>query len=485
MARPLAAKVTTRGWGGAGRLRGVGRGRQGRLGAVERRARDDAVAGGRSGRVRGGTGGSGRGSPGDAGDHGTAGGALLRLTDVALTMGLAALLLPSSLNSGEMSGQRAGDIAIVAVLVVAHLTVLLRRRPAGLLLCAAAMAALLVPELRPPAPWDSGTFPAILLPSSLVFPLVLYSAAAHTRRPWPGIGLGLGLAGAGLTALRLWTSADWPAAALGDLDPGELLTRLAILGALIALVLASWALGRYRAVRAAYLAQLEGRAARAEADRERHAARVAAEERTRVAREMHDVVAHALAVIVRQAEGGRIAGERDPAVALETLETVAGTGREALDDTRSVLGRLRGDGAEDAPQRGAEDVAGLVERLAETGLGVRLRTTGSAAGLSRTASLAVYRVVQESLTNVVKHAGEGARAEVRISYGDDGAEVTVTDAGGTVRPVRGGPGHGLIGMRERVALEGGDLTAQPTAEGFIVRASIPARPGPATREAEA
>ncbi|GAA4429869.1 hypothetical protein GCM10023169_32640 [Georgenia halophila] len=400
--------------------------------------------------------------------------------EVLLAGALAVVLLPSSLATAPGTNGAWWPVT-TAALVVAHLSVLLRRHPAGLALCSAAMAVLVaVPGLGPVSSETGsfGPFPAILLPSSLVFLVVLYSVAAHAPRPWPTVGLVLGLSGAVLTAVRLWFSPVWPAPGLGGFDPTTLVARSAVLGVLAALVLAAWALGRYRSVRVAYLAQLEDRAVRAEADRERHAARVAAEERTRIAREMHDVVAHALAVIVRQAEGGRLAGEREPAVALSTLDTVARTGREALDDTRSVLGRLRGDGADGEAQRGAEDVPVLVAGVEEAGLPVHLEIAGTPAGLSRTASLAVYRVVQESLTNVVKHAGTGARAEVRIAYARGGADVAVRDFGGAAEDVSstGAAGHGLLGMRERVTLEGGNLATGPADDGqpgFVVRASIP------------
>src|SRR5699024_9939791 len=163
----------------------------------------------------------------------------------------------------------------------------LRRHPLGLLISALAMLTLVVAELEPSAGASEsfGSFPAILLPSALTFPVVLYSAAAHLDRPWPATGLTIGLLGAAVTAFRLSTSVSWPAPALEGFDPASLVGRMFILGALGAMVVAPWALGRYRAVRLAYLAQLQDRAEKAEADRERHAAQAAAEERTRIARE--------------------------------------------------------------------------------------------------------------------------------------------------------------------------------------------------------
>ncbi len=406
-----------------------------------------------------------------------------RLGDAALAAALALVLLPSSLQTAPGTNGAWWPVTVAAFAVV-HLSVLARRRVLGLAACAAAMLVLVaVPELGPVTSETGsfGPFPAILMPTCLVFLVLEYSAATHLARPWPAVTLTVGLVGALLTAVRLWTSPLWPAPGLGDVDVTTWVARIAVLAVLVALVLAAWALGRYRSVHVAYLAELEDRALRAEADRERHAARVAAEERTRIAREMHDVVAHALAVIVRQAEGGRLAGERDTTVALTTLETVAETGRSALDDTRSVLGRLRGDGTGSLSGRRAEDVPALVEGVREAGLPVTLEVSGGGPdGLTRTASHAVYRVIQESLTNVVKHAGTGAHAQVSVHYADSGVEVSVRDHGGVAQTGQmrtPGEGHGLLGMRERVTLEGGTLRTGPDPDtgGYVVRASIPSR----------
>ncbi|MEE6286082.1 sensor histidine kinase [Georgenia sp. MJ173] len=405
------------------------------------------------------------------------------LTDAVLAAALAAVLAPASLGPLLAGGPTAPWLLpAIAAIVVAHLAVALRRtKPAAAY--ATGAAAMLVLVLVPVTVTTNGAvvgpFPAILLPSALVFPVLLYSAAAYARPPWPTLALAVGLLGAVITAVPLWTGPDWVSPALGGpaaVDTTELLPRAMVLGALLAVVLAGWGLGRFRGVRAAYLGQLEERTREAQAREARQVAQAAAEERTRVAREMHDIVAHSLAVIVRQAEGGRLAGEHDPAVALRTLDTVAETGRDALDDTRTVLGRLRSDGTDtDGEQRGdpaVEDIPALVERVRATGLPVDLVVTGTPVRLSPTARLAAYRVAQEALTNVVKHAGDGARACVGLAWAADSLTVTVEDAGGSPPPP-GESGLGLLGMRERVDLEGGELVARPRDDGFVVRASIP------------
>ena len=330
--------------------------------------------------------------------------------------------------------------------------------------------------------------------------MALYSLAAYARRPWPALALLAGLAGSLLTTGRLWLAGDWAAGTgWGGGPPGARSVGwgLFLLAALVAVVVAPWGLGRFRRVRAAYVGALEEQARRAEQDRAQRAAAAVAGERARIAREMHDVVAHALAVIVRQAEGGRYAAARDPASAVQVLSTVADTGREALADMRGVLGALRADEpATAAPQPAVEDLAALVERVRATGLTVHVTTSGHPVALERSASLAAYRVVQEALTNVVKHAGPRASATVVQDWHDGGLELEVRDDGcaapGPSRDVDGAGegaddgagegGHGLLGMRERVGLAGGRLSTGARTDGrqgFAVHAHLPARGSPA------
>ena len=211
-----------------------------------------------------------------------------------------------------------------------------------------------------------------------------------------------------------------------------------------------------------------------ESEQEQRSRAATVDERNRIARELHDIVAHSLSVIVVQAEGGRAVATRHPERASEVLGTIAETGREALTETRRILGVLRegreGTGAEYGPQPGLADVADLVRRTSDS---AELTTFGTPPALAPAVGLTAYRVVQESLTNVLKHAGPDARARVLLACTADAVEIEVTDDGRTAT-VPDGHGHGLRGMAERVSLHDGELTAGPgPMGGFVVRARIP------------
>jgi signal transduction histidine kinase len=370
-------------------------------------------------------------------------------------------------------------VGVLALLVVAHATVVVRQvlpLVAYALACAVMLVLVAIPDIGlPQASTLAGRFvPPILLPSTLVFPVLLYSVAAHRRRPWPALALAAAFVGAVLTTVRLWISFDT--------EPGLEGTgwRLFVPGALLAAVLAPWGLGRFRAVRAAYVAALEERAMRAEEQRAERAEQAAAAERARIAREMHDVVAHSLTVIVRQADGGRFAAAKSPGAAVEALAAVATAGRQALTDMRAVLGVLRSEGDGVRPQPTLDDVPALVDRVRAAGTPVSLTTTGAPRPVDRAASLAAYRVVQEALTNVVRHTASGTAANVRLDWTHDGLEIAVTnDHGGGPAPPRADAGRGLIGMRERVTSVGGRLDAGPSGDGFAVVAHLPAARTPA------
>ena len=396
--------------------------------------------------------------------------------DALLAVALALVLAPTSVTLvWATDWPLAGRAAILTVLLAAHVTVAGRRwKPLlAYLVCSLAMLALaLAPDLtmRIGSELAGGTAPPILLPSALVYVVVLYSVAAWARPPGPTVGLVVGLVGAGLTTVRLSMDGTWLVEPTGQPSGGW---RLFVLAALVAAVLAPWGFGRLRLARTAAVEQ----------DRTDRAERAVTAERSRIAREMHDVVAHSLAVIVRQAEGGRFAAAKDPRLAAEALSTVATTGRQALADMRGVLGRLHQDEPTDtAPQPTVEDLPALVERVRRTGLPVELTTTGSARPLDRAVSLAAYRVVQEALTNVVKHAGQDATAGVRVDWSGGDLRVEVADDGaGPPSPAGAGEGHGLAGMRERVSLAGGRLAAGPrpgsAGRGFAVEAVLPTRRG--------
>ena len=215
-----------------------------------------------------------------------------------------------------------------------------------------------------------------------------------------------------------------------------------------------------------------------------------AAERNRIAREMHDIVAHSLSVIVIQADGGRLAAATDPEAAERALATIAETGRAALADTRRILGLLRGtDQAERMPVGESGSIDELVATVRAAGLEVAHVQTGMPRHLPPAVGAAVHRIVQESLTNVLKHAGTGARAMVSEVWHATGLRLVVTNTAGkvsTATPIKGtsllgirthqaaGTGHGLVGMTERAELFGGTLTAAGTPDGgFRVQVDLP------------
>jgi signal transduction histidine kinase len=255
---------------------------------------------------------------------------------------------------------------------------------------------------------------------------------------------------------------------------------------IVALVLAfSWVLGEFVGARRAYHAEVEARLHLLETERDQASRIAVARERGRIARELHDVVAHAVSVIVVQADGASYAVRSNPELAERAVQTISNTGREALAELRRLLEVLRNEdtaGVPRIPQPDAESLAELAERVRQAGVPVRLEIEGTLAGLPTGVSLGVYRIVQESLTNTLKHAGRGARAEVRIVRGEELVDVVVTDDGAgkaralvpAERPLPGG--NGVIGMRERANVYGGSLDVGPAAGGgWRVHARLPVR----------
>jgi len=339
---------------------------------------------------------------------------------------------------------RAPTLLSATLTAVAGLTLALRRvRPiTGFVVLAAATALV------------SLTYHYVaLLPLLLL--LSLYSVAAFASRR------------AGLVAMAASIAAF---VALALLDVPDL--RLSDVVQSSALVVAAWAVGyavrsgRQQESERLRAAEQDARAAREEAGR------AAAEERLRIARELHDVVAHSMSMIAVQAGVGAHVMKTDPDAAERALEVIAQTSRDALVQTRSMLGMLRQE--RDEPDQLAtprlSDVGDLVARVRELGLDVAL-TTGVLAPLDQAVSLAGYRVVQESLTNVIKHAN-ARRAEVSIQTEPDQLVIMVTDDGQGRSGSNGG--HGLAGLQERARLLGGQLTAGPDPNGgFRVRAQFP------------
>ena len=307
----------------------------------------------------------------------------------------------------------------------------------------------------------------MLLPSVLAVPIALYAFAAYAPRWSSYTALGIAFMGACVGGLEYFAyeGRGWQEAIVTSTF-------------LVVFVLAVWAFGDLRRVR---LKEFEGLAERArllELERAQEAELAALGERTRIAREMHDIVAHSLTVVIAQADGGRYSAAQDPQAAITALETIASTGRQALTDMRALLSVLREDRPRDfAAVPSADDIDTLVAELRRGGLDVGLTVTGERRELSAGAGLTAYRIVQESLTNVLKHAGPGAQARVDVDWGERELELVVADdgRGGAAALIEPSPGgQGVIGMTERAKLHGGTLVAGPVAGGgYRVRSRLP------------
>jgi signal transduction histidine kinase len=377
-----------------------------------------------------------------------------------LAVALGLLLLPVGLTSVlDADAGRAWTSALVVTLVGLHALVAVAHRwPRAVfgLGCLAMLALVAAPDLGGPTAVEAGgEYAPVLLPTSLVFFVLLYAVAAHSAPPWPTIALGAGLVGCLLTVVRLWdTQFVLPVSAMW-------VWRLFLTSAVLGGTAAAWALGRFRATRIAWVGALADRGA--------------ADERRRIAREMHDVVAHSLAVMVAQAEGGRMAVAGRPERASEILESIATSGREALAEMRGLLGVLRDDASPGPPQPTLADLAELVGQVRAAGLRVDLSVIGEPRQLPPLRELAAYRVVQEALTNVVKHAPRDSAATVILTWETAALDVVISNRDDT-HPTAEAPssGRGLAGMRERLEAVGGSLRAGPVDGGWRVAARIPA-----------
>ena len=335
-----------------------------------------------------------------------------------------------------------------------------RDYPVGAFAAVIAVGALQVPLLRRP------------IGSDLAVLVMLYTLAACRPRRISLGGLAICLIGAATAALR------WHPTRPAD----GLYTIAAEVAVLAGPVLLAWLLGDSARWRRSYYQALEERAARLERERDAQARVAAAAERARIAREIHDVVAHNVSVMVVQADGAAFAMDSSPQRAREALAAISATGRRALAEMRSLLGVLRdsasaspsgtelASGPELAPQPGIEELGDLLGQARAAGLPVSFMVSGVPRPVPQGEALAVYRVVQESLTNVRKHAGPGVTAAVSLGYADQGLVIRVTDngrgaaaAGGAGLAAAGlaGAGHGLAGMRERIELYGGTVRSGP------------------------
>jgi signal transduction histidine kinase len=291
--------------------------------------------------------------------------------------------------------------------------------------------------------------------------VALYTVAARCERPmaaraaaWVALPITVGV------LLNAWSHV------------GQVIPKLVVFAI-------AWLIGDNLRTRRAYLGELEARAARLEREREERATRATLEERARIARELHDVIAHNVSVMVVQASAGEDVFDSNPGRAREALAAVASTGRDALAELRQLLGVIR-PGEEErpsfTPQPGISHLCELVDQVRDTGLVVDLAVDGEVRELPEATSLCVYRIVQEALTNTLKHAA-ATRAQVSLRYDPGELRVGITDDGRGVTDAGANgsaDGHGLIGMRERVALFGGEVQAGPSAgSGYCVSARLP------------
>ena len=344
--------------------------------------------------------------------------------------------------------------------------------------------------------------PWLIFPADLVVLVSLYAVTRHGPR-WAGhAAMAAIVAGAGALGLR----------AVLMIGLGDGVNVGAPAGFFVVVCgLAVWTFALLRRSREETLAALRDRADRLERERDQQRQLAAADERARIAREMHDIVAHSLSVVIAQADGGRYVANQDPDAAVRVLGTISETGRAALADMRRILGVLRagpdhaaaaaperdgppplpagvgagpaatsapagagGDGPELTPQPVSGDLDTLVTQVRAAGPRISLVRVGEPRPLPAGMGLTVYRICQEALTNVLKHAGPEPEVMVVQQWHDDRVVLEVVDDGRGASAHDDGDGHGLIGMRERVTLFGGELTAGPRdGGGFRVRAELP------------
>ncbi len=383
-------------------------------------------------------------------------GALVRDGLLAVGVGGVQLLLLSIAAQDSAPGARPLDVTTIVLVVWQAAPLVARRR------------------------WPVAVFVLVLVPNTLYYAL-----------GFPPSGLDLGLAVALYTvasrrprrvslsacaAILVVCTALW----LLKVGPYWANATLALFIYLLVFFSAAWAWGRYhrvkQQVRDAYVADLVAAAERAERDRAAERERAVVDERRRIARELHDSVAHHMSVMVVQAGAARRVLDADPGTARIALKAVEEAGRRGMSTIPSLVRALRGadGGPELAPQPSLSRLDDMVSLVAAAGLSVTVEVDGCSRPLPPAVEVSAYRVAQEALTNVLKHAGP-ARAHVCIRYGEDDLEVAVTDDGWGARSGASSPGgHGLVGMRERVALLGGVFEAGNRApSGFSVRARFP------------
>lgn len=373
----------------------------------------------------------------------------LQLIDVLVVVALAvsALVQVWSAPATALEGGRAVHLLLATAVTI---PLLMRRRHAVEVFLVVFSAA-----------WIQGELGGNLGQPWLAVLIAIYAVGAHETMPLSLMGpLSVVLLIALVDVPRLRDGERWD-----DLVPAWFV------------LVGTWAFGRWIRHRARDTAALTERMQQTERDAENQAQRAVTEERARIARELHDLVAHSMGVIVIQAQGAQRSLDGHPDAARNALKSIESASRSGLEEMRRLLGLLSGpaDGATTAPQPDLAALDGLVEGVRSAGLPVRLSVEGDVRRLPPGVELAAYRIVQEAMTNALKHSG-AANLDVRIRYSRTCLEILVDDDGSSAMPSGAGSssGHGLVGMKERVSLYGGTVQAGPRpGGGFGVHARIP------------
>jgi signal transduction histidine kinase len=343
--------------------------------------------------------------------------------------------------------------------------------PVSLLLGAALALRRWSPPLALMAAWVAAVLQMGLAFGPLIqdaaIPPIIYACAAYGSPAVRWGAFSSSLVGGGVAGVFVARSGIAFAFSSGLSDLPSAVAEFGIFALLTAVtLLLAWTLGVLVAT---------GRQSRANRREAESASREVAteQERTRIARDMHDVVAHSLAVVIAQSDGARMLRRTDPEAVDEALETIAAISRAALADVRVLLQQLRYEGTT-AVQPGLSDLDALVERFRASGLDVRLTRSGDAEAVGTAVQLAAFRIVQESLTNALRHGDTGRPAALSLTRTAHGLDIEVTSALPADRVARASSGHGLIGMQERAATVQGHLRAEAEGDRFVVRAWLPA-----------
>ncbi|HSP38579.1 MAG TPA: histidine kinase [Frankiaceae bacterium] len=366
--------------------------------------------------------------------------------DTATTVLLAVLTVPSLLHRDDAAPWAAWLFSFGLLLPLA-----LRRRAPSAVFSILALIAL--------TQWAVG----VRIGTDFALLVALYTVAAHQSRRRALIAAGVCEVGVVLASIRFAPAGE------------DVLASLVFLSGLVA---AALSIGITMRTRRAYLASVLDRAVRLERERDQQARLAATAERTRIARELHDIIAHNLSVMVALADGAAIANAREPEQASGAMQQVSATGRQALSEMQRLLGVLRED-AEPSDRAPQPDLSQLDELLAQTrkaGIPVRLTVQGTPVCLPPTQEAAIYRIIQEALTNVLKHAVGASDVAVLLRWTARALFLEIADDGEATIAVRDriSAGHGLSGMTERISLFGGKMSAGPhSGRGWSVRAELP------------